>query len=83
MKDTQYQQRSRKITNHHDHNIRKWIRQIQMEQGIDGIVSKKHNHKQHKFTDEIEKKIVDIASANPKYLWFGIFHMVITWASHG
>ena len=29
-------------------------------------MSKKHNHKQHKFTDDIEKQIVDIASANPR-----------------
>ena len=55
----------RKITNHHDHNIRKWIHRFN-EKGIDGIISKKHNHKQHKFNDEIEKKIVDIASSNPR-----------------
>ena len=71
----------RKITNHHDHNIRKWIHRFN-EKGIDGIISKKHNHKQqHKFTDDMEKKIVDIASANPRSLWFGIFHMVITCTS--
>jgi hypothetical protein len=51
----------RKITNHHDHNIRKWIHRFN-EKGIDGIISKKHNHKQHKFDKYIEKKIVDIAS---------------------
>ncbi len=55
----------RKMTNHHDHNIRKWIHCFN-EKGIDGIISKKHNHKQHKFTDNIEKQIVDIASANPR-----------------
>ena len=55
----------RKITNHHDHNIRKWIHRFN-EKGIDGIISKKHNHKQHKFNDEIEKKIVDIASSDPR-----------------
>jgi transposase len=55
----------RKITNHHDHNIRKWVHRFN-EKGIDGIISKKHNHKQHKFNDEIEKKIVDIASSNPR-----------------
>ena len=55
----------RKMTNHHDHNIRKWIHRFN-EKGIDGIVSKKHNHKQHKFNDEIEKKIVDIASSDPR-----------------
>ncbi len=26
---------------------------------------KKHNHKQHKFDNDIEKQIVNIASANP------------------
>ena len=55
----------RKMTNHHDHNIRKWIHKFN-EKGIDGIISKKHNHKQHKFDDEIEKKVVDIASSNPR-----------------
>ena len=55
----------RKIINHHDANIRKWIHRFN-EKGIDGIISKKHNHKQHKFTEEIEKNIVDIASANPR-----------------
>ena len=37
----------RKITNHHDNNIRKWIHRFN-EKGIDGIISKKHDHKQHK-----------------------------------
>ena len=55
----------RKITNHHDHNIRKWIHRFN-EKGIDGIISKKHNHKQHKFDNNIEKQIVDITSANPR-----------------
>ena len=55
----------RKITNHHDNNIRKWIHRFN-EKGIGGIISKKHNHKQHKFIDEIEKQIVDITSANPR-----------------
>ena len=37
------------------------------EKGIDGIISKKHNHKQQdKFDNNIEKKIVDIASSNPR-----------------
>ncbi len=58
-------QKIRKITNHHDHNIRKWIHRFN-EKGIDGIISKKHNHKQYKFNDDIEKKIVDIASSNPR-----------------
>src|SRR6478752_10433120 len=55
----------RKLTNHHDNNIRKWIHRFN-EKGIDGIISKKHNHKQHKFDNNIEKKIVDIASLNPR-----------------
>ncbi len=57
----------RKITNHHDHNIRKWIHRFH-EKGIDGIISKKHNHKQHKFDNDIEKKIVDISLSDPKIL---------------
>ncbi len=28
--------------------------------------------------DDMEKKIVDITSSNPKILWFRIFYMVIT-----
>ena len=55
----------RKITNHHDNNIRKWIHRFN-EKGIGGIISKKHNHKQHKFDNDIEKQIVDITSANPE-----------------
>src|SRR6185437_8259893 len=53
----------RKITNHHDNNIRKLIHRFN-EKGIDGITSKKHNHKQHKFDNDIEKQIVETASAN-------------------
>ena len=34
----------------YDHNIRKWIHRFN-EKGIDGIISKKHNHKQYKFDD--------------------------------
>ena len=61
----------RKMTNHHDHNIRKWIHRFN-QQGIDGIISKKHNHKQqYKFDNDIEKKIVDIASANPRSCGLG------------
>ncbi len=55
----------RKITNHHDNNIRKWVHRFN-EKGIDGIISKKHDHKQYKFDDDIEKQIVDIASSNPR-----------------
>ena len=60
----------RQITNHHDNNIRKWIHRFN-EKGIDGIISKKHNHKQHKFDNAIEKQIVDIASSNPRYFDLG------------
>src|SRR3954468_4906448 len=60
----------RKLTNHHDNNIRKWIHRFN-ENGIDGITSKKHNHKQHKFTNDLEKQIVDIASANPRSFGLG------------
>src|SRR6476660_4214239 len=55
----------RKITNHHDNNIRKWIHRFN-EKGIDGIISKKHNHKQQKFDNSFEKQIVDIASSHPR-----------------
>src|SRR4051812_45529411 len=55
----------RKITNHHDNNIRKWIHRFN-EKGIDGITLKKHTHKQHKFDNNLEEKIVDIASSNPR-----------------
>jgi transposase len=55
----------RKITNHHDHNIRKWIHRFN-EKGIDGIISKKHSHKQYEFDDDLENQIVDITSSNPR-----------------
>ena len=55
----------RKITNHHDNNIRKWIHRFN-EKGIDGIISKKYSHIQYKFDDDMEKQIVDITSANPR-----------------
>lgn len=55
----------RKITNHHDNNIRKWIH-IFNEKGIEGIISKIHKHKSIKFTDAIEKQIVEIATRNPR-----------------
>ena len=54
----------RKITKHHNNNIRKWIHRFN-EKGIDGIISKKHNHKQHKFDNDMEKNIVDISSSDP------------------
>jgi transposase len=55
----------RKMTNHHDNNIRKWIHRFN-DHGIDGIISKRRNHSAQKITDDIERKIVDIASTNPR-----------------
>jgi transposase len=56
----------RKITNHHDNNnIRKWIHRFN-EKGIEGIISKIHKHKSIKFTDSVEKQIVEIATKNPR-----------------
>ena len=55
----------RKITNHHDLNIRKWIHRF-IEKGIDGTISKNHSHKQNKLGNNIEKQIVNITSANPR-----------------
>ena len=55
----------RKITNHHDNNIRKWIHRFN-EKGIDGIVTRKHLRNAHKITDNIERKIVEIASNDPR-----------------
>ena len=55
----------RKITNHHDNNIRKWIHRFN-EKGVEGIISKIHIHKSIKFTDILEKQIVEIATRNPR-----------------
>jgi transposase len=55
----------RQLTNHHDSNIRKWIHRFN-EKGIDGIVSKVHKHKPTKITDDVEKKIVEIVTNNPR-----------------
>ncbi|HSF50984.1 MAG TPA: helix-turn-helix domain-containing protein [Nitrososphaeraceae archaeon] len=55
----------RRITNHHDNNIRKWIHRFN-EDGIDGIVSRKHVRNAHKITEDIERKIVEIASNDPR-----------------
>src|SRR3954464_11040249 len=61
----------RKITNHHDNNIRKWIHRFN-EKGIDGIISKKkHNRKQYKFDYDTEKKIVQITTSNPRSYGLG------------
>jgi hypothetical protein len=43
------------MTNHHDNNIRKWIHRFN-DCGIDGIISKKHNHPAQKITDDIENE---------------------------
>src|SRR5215203_4655899 len=55
----------RKITNHHDNNIRKWIHRFN-EKGIDGIISRKDRRKANKITDDIERQIVEIASNDPR-----------------
>ena len=55
----------RRITGHHDVNIRKWIHRFN-EKGIDGIASKIHKHKSIKISDNVEKEIVDIATKNPR-----------------
>ena len=55
----------RMATNHHDINIRKWIHRFN-EKGIEGIISRKHIHKPIKISDNIEKKIVEIANKNPR-----------------
>ena len=60
----------RRATNRHDVNIRKWIHRFN-EKGIDGIISKKHCHKQYEFDNNIEKKIVNIASSNPRSFILG------------
>jgi transposase len=52
-------------TNHHDVNIRKWIHRFN-EKGIEGIIFRKHMHKSIKISDNMEKKIVDIAVKNPR-----------------
>ena len=50
-------------TNHHDVNIRKWIHRFN-EKGIESIISRKHIHKPIKISDNIKKKIVEIAAVN-------------------
>src|SRR6185437_6716566 len=55
----------RRATNHHDSNIRKWIHRFN-EKGLDGIASKVHKHKPTKITDDIENKIVEIVTKNPR-----------------
>jgi transposase len=56
----------RRATNHHDvNNIRKWIHRFN-EQGFEGIISKIHARKPVRITMEIEKRIVEIATNNPR-----------------
>src|SRR3954452_2945883 len=55
----------RMATNHHDTNIRKWIHRFN-EKGIEGILSKIHKHQPIKITDDIEKKVVEIVTKNPR-----------------
>ena len=55
----------RRATNHHDSNIRKWIHRFN-EKGLDGIVLKIHEHKPIKITVDIEKKIVEMITNNPR-----------------
>jgi len=55
----------RRMTNHHDNNIRKWIHRFN-EKGIDGIISRKHIRNAHKITEDIERQIVEIASNDPR-----------------
>jgi hypothetical protein len=40
--------------------------QIQRKKGIEGIISIIHKHKSIKFTDSVEKQIVEIATKNPQ-----------------
>lgn len=55
----------RMATNHHDVNIRKWIHRFN-DQGIEGMVSRIHKYRSIKVTAETEKKIVEIATKNPR-----------------
>ncbi|MDN5845339.1 MAG: helix-turn-helix domain containing protein, partial [Candidatus Nitrosocosmicus sp.] len=55
----------RMATNHHDANIRKWIHRFN-EKGIEGIIPRKHKHKPVKISVDIETKIVEIATKNPR-----------------
>lgn len=54
-----------RATNHHDVNIRKWIHRFN-ERGVGGISSKIHAHKSIRITLDIEKRIVEIATKNPR-----------------
>jgi transposase len=70
MKDTYSTTDKKDNKSSYDNNIRKWVHRFN-EKGIDGIMSKKHDHKQYKFDDNIEKKIIDITSSNPRSYGLG------------
>ncbi len=72
LKDESTAPQIRKITNHHDNNI-KWVHRL--KKGLMALYQK--NIVINNKFDDIEKKIVDITSSNP-ILWFRIFYMVIT-----
>jgi len=55
----------RRITNYHNNNIRKWIYRFNGK-GIDNIISRKHIRTAHNITEDIERKIVEIASNDPR-----------------
>ena len=55
----------KRAINHHDINIRKCIHRFN-EKGIEGIISKIYIHKPVRITDDIEKKIIEIATKNPR-----------------
>jgi len=62
----------RRATNRHDSNIRKWIHHRFNEKGIDGIASKVHKHKPIKITDDVEKKIIEVVTKNPRNDYGGL-----------
>jgi transposase len=61
----------RRAINHHDSNIRKWIHRFN-EKGIYGIILKIHKHKSIKITDDMENKIVEIVTKNPRIDYDGL-----------
>ena len=56
----------RKTTNHHGNNIGKWMHRFNQPEGVDGAMSKKRNHKQHKFDGNMVKQLAQVASASPR-----------------
>ena len=65
LKDDGYTVPEMSITGHHDVNIRKWIHPFN-ENGIDRITSKIHKYKSINISDNMEKKIIHIATKNPR-----------------